>query len=84
MVEPWKRILCDSSDCLDILMVSENLNSQGKLTEAALEKYKIVPEIDNETFTQFVCPRCGKVTTWGKTRCEVAKKLYELYGNKHG
>jgi predicted RNA-binding Zn-ribbon protein involved in translation (DUF1610 family) len=48
-----------------------------KLNQDTIEKYKIYPDIDNEVMTQFTCPRCGKVITWGITRRQVMKTLYE-------
>ena len=80
MVEPWKTILCDSKECISEMFTSENMKAKdNSLTEEAAERFKIYPEIDNEMFTQFKCPRCGKITTWGKTRREVAKALYKRY-----
>ncbi len=41
--------------------------------------FKIYPEIDTPEFTQFKCPLCGKIETWGITRRQVAKTLYERF-----
>jgi len=80
MTEPWKTILCDSPACRAHILSSENPESgTSKLDQDALEKYKILPDIDNETFTQFTCPRCGTITTWGITRRAAAKALYEHF-----
>lgn len=81
-MEPWKVIICDSDECLSQMFVPENMKQEtNNLTEDALKQFKIFPEIDNETLTQFTCPRCGKITTWGITRRVIAKKLYERYNN---
>jgi len=62
------------------MFVSENMKaSDNSLTNEAIQNYKIYPEIANEVMAQFKCPRCGKVQTWGVTRREVAKTLYERY-----
>ncbi len=80
MSEPWKTLLCDSEQCLSEMFVSENMRaSNNSLTEEAIERYKIRPDIDNEVMTQFTCPKCGKVQTWGVTRRQVAKTLYERF-----
>ena len=79
-MEPWKAVLCDSEQCISEMFVSENMKaSDNSLTKEAIAKYKICPEIDNELMTQFDCPRCGKVQTWGVTRRKVQKTLYERY-----
>jgi hypothetical protein len=79
-MEEWKSILCDSEKCMSEMFVPENMKiSNNSLTEEAIEKYKIYPEIDNELLTQFRCERCGKITTWGVTRRKIAKQLYERY-----
>lgn len=68
MVEPWKVIICNSDKCM-----AEALNEDGSVKE----NYKIYPEIDTPEFTQFKCPRCGRIETWGVTRRNVAKIIYE-------
>lgn len=79
-MEPWKAIICDSDKCMSEMFVPENMQrGTNSLTAEAVEKFKIFPEIDNETLTQFTCPKCGKVTTWGVTRRNIAKQLYERY-----
>jgi len=70
MSEPWKTIICDSDQCISEMFGEE---------EAAIEDYKIYPDIDTESMTQFTCPRCGKVETWGETRRSVARVLYERF-----
>lgn len=83
MVESWKTVLCDSEQCISEMFVPENMKaSDNSLTDEAIEKYKIYPDLDNEVVTQFTCPRCGKVATWGVTRRSVAKTLYERLGKK--
>jgi predicted RNA-binding Zn-ribbon protein involved in translation (DUF1610 family) len=47
--------------------------------ESVIKDYKIYPDIDTEAITQFTCPRCGKVETWGETRRSVARVLYERF-----
>jgi len=80
MVEPWKTVLCDSAQCISEMFVSENMKaSDNSLTKEAVEKYKIHPDVDTEVVTQFTCLRCGKVQTWGVTRKQVAKTLYERF-----
>ena len=68
MVEPWKVIVCSADTCM-----FNSFRSDG----STKEDYKIYPEIDTAEFTQFTCPRCGRVETWGVTRRNVAKILYE-------
>ena len=68
MQYPWKVIICDSEKCM-----SEALDAKGGVKE----DYKIYPEIDTPEFTQFKCSRCGKIKTWGVTRNNVARILYE-------
>jgi hypothetical protein len=83
MVEPWKTVLCDSKECISEMFDAEEEGSPTtKLDQATLEKYKIYPDLDNEVVTQFTCPRCGKVQTWGITRRNVAKILYERMNNR--
>ena len=72
MLEPWKSINCAEPDCF-----FESVNENGTVKEEA----KIYPEIDTKEFTQFKCPRCGKIETWGVTRRQVAKTLYERFRN---
>lgn len=80
MSESWKVILCDSEQCISEMFVSENMKPlTNGLTKEAIEKYKIHPDIDNETVVQFTCPRCGKVETWGITRRRIAKTLHERF-----
>jgi predicted RNA-binding Zn-ribbon protein involved in translation (DUF1610 family) len=79
-MEEWKSIICDSDQCISEMFVQENMKiSDNSLSDAALGKYKIYPDVDNEILTQFTCPRCGKVTTWGVTRRGIAQQLYERY-----
>jgi predicted nucleic-acid-binding Zn-ribbon protein len=75
MPEPWKVIICDSEKCM-----SDALNTDGSVAE----EYKILPEIDTPEFTQFTCTRCGKVETWGVTRRNVAKIIYERTAHVRG
>ena len=80
MVEPWKTILCDSEQCISVMFQSEEAGSPvTKLNQETIAEYRIYPDIDNEVMTQFTCPRCGKVQTWGVTRRHVAKTLYERF-----
>lgn len=81
-MEVWKSIICDSDSCISKMFTPENMKAtDNSLNEKALRKYKIYPDVDTEEVTQFTCPRCGKVTTWGITRRAIAKKLYEKYQN---
>ena len=78
--EPWKVILCASPSCREHMLSPEKPGATTSgLSRDTLEEYKIYPEIDNETFTQFTCPRCGTTTTWGITRRAAAKALYEHF-----
>ena len=80
-MEEWKTIICDSDQCLSEMFVSENMKAEdNSLNANALQKYKIWPDIDNESTTQFTCLRCGKVTTWGTERRNVMEQLHERYG----
>ncbi len=72
MSEPWKAIICDDPACF-----FESIDENGKIREG----FKIYPEIDTPEFTQFKCPQCGKIETWGVTRRQVAKTLYERFQN---
>lgn len=72
MSEPWKVIVCSSEDCQ-----AESFGTDGNVREG----YHIRPDVDTEYMTQFTCPRCGKVETWGPTRCRVAQMLYERLGS---
>jgi len=82
MKDPWKSILCDSPQCVSEMFEPEQEGSRiSKLNQDTIEKYKIYPDIDTAEFTQFTCPRCGKVETWGVTRRLVAKTLYERFEN---
>ncbi len=71
MKEPWKSIICDDPACF-----FESVNADGTVKEEA----RIYPEIDTPEFTQFKCPRCAKIETWGVTRRKVAQTLYERAG----
>ena len=80
MSEPWKVIICDSDQCVSEMFEPEEPGSPtSKLNQETIEKYQIHPDVDTEEFTQFTCPRCGKVETWGVTRRQVAKTLYERF-----
>ncbi len=80
MVEPWKAILCDSEQCISEMSEPEEAGFPvTKLNQDTIEEYKLCPDIDNEVMTQFTCPRCGRVTTWGVTRRQIAKTLYERF-----
>jgi hypothetical protein len=70
MTEPWKKIVCSSPECM-----KTTFSAAGKVEE----KSYIYPDIDNEVMTQFTCPRCGRTETWGLTRRNVSKILYERY-----
>ncbi len=79
-MEDWKSIICDSDQCVNEMFETEKPGSPAtKLNQETIEKYKIRPDVDNEVLTQFTCPRCGKVTTWGVTRRSIAQQLYERY-----
>lgn len=80
MTEEWKSIICDSPECISKMFVPENMKAvDNSLTTAALEKYKIYPDVDTEELTQFTCRNCGKVTAWGPTRRSIAQQLHERY-----
>ena len=70
MTEPWKNIICDDPACF-----FNSIDEAGVVRE----EFRIFPEIDTPEFTQFTCPRCGKTETWGVTRRQVAKTLYEKF-----
>ncbi len=70
MSEPWKMTICDDPACF-----FESVDEKGNVRE----EFKIYPEIDTPEFTQFTCPRCGKTETWGVTRRNVQKILYERF-----
>ena len=70
MTEPWKTIICDDPACF-----YKSIDEHGNIREG----FKIYPEIDTPEFTQFKCPLCGKIETWGITRRQVAKTLYERF-----
>ena len=72
MNDPWKTIICDDPACF-----FESIDENGNIREG----FKIYPEIDTPEFTQFKCPRCGKVETWGVTRRQVMKTLHERFQN---
>jgi len=79
-MEEWKSIICDSDQCMNEMFVPENMKaSDNSLNDKALGLYKIKPDIDNDVFTQFTCPRCGKITTWGVSQKNVMQLLYERY-----
>jgi len=80
MPESWKTILCDSEQCISQMFKSEGAGLPiTKISKETLEKYKVYPDIDNDVMTQFTCPKCGKVVTWGVTRRKIAKTLYERF-----
>jgi len=72
MFEPWKKIVCQNEQCLQ-----EALTEKGNVRPG----YHILPDLDTPAVTQFTCPRCGKVETWGVTRRQVARVLYERVRN---
>ena len=72
MNEPWKTIVCDDPACF-----FKSIDEKGNIREG----FKIYPELDTAEFTQFKCPLCGKIETWGVTRRQVAKTLYERFSN---
>jgi hypothetical protein len=72
MTEPWKTIICDDPACF-----FNSIDANGIVRE----EFRIYPDIDTAEFTQFTCPHCGKVETWGVTRRQVAKTLYERFPN---
>ena len=67
MIEPWKKMLCNSPECL------------SQVNQDTIKDYTMLPDIDNEVMTQFTCRHCGKVQTWGVTVRAVTKVLYEKY-----
>ncbi len=80
MPEPWKTILCDSEQCIgEMSKPNKDGSLSTSLDEGIIEEYRIYPDIDNEVMVQFTCPRCNKVQTWGVTRMQTAKILYERY-----
>lgn len=80
MSDPWKTIICDSDECISEQTAPVSPGSpNSKLNQDTIEDYKIRPDIDNEEMTQFTCLRCGKVETWGPTRRNVARVLYERF-----
>ena len=80
MSETWKIAICESPQCVSEMFISENMKAaDNSLTRETLEKYKILPDIDNEVMLQFTCPRCGTVQTWGVTRRDIQQSLYERY-----
>jgi predicted RNA-binding Zn-ribbon protein involved in translation (DUF1610 family) len=68
MSEPWKVIVCGSEECQ-----KKAFDAKGNV----IAGYYIKPDVDTDYMTQFTCPRCGKVETWGVTRREVAKILHK-------
>lgn len=70
MLEPWKVITCQSEKCQ-----LELLDDGGNVREG----YHITPDVDTDYMTQFTCPRCGRVETWGPTRRMIALSIYERY-----
>lgn len=70
MTDPWKRILCWSPECEKFVFDEDGNVNPGMY---------IRPDIDTEEITQFTCPRCGLVETWGMSRRRVAQVLYERF-----
>jgi predicted RNA-binding Zn-ribbon protein involved in translation (DUF1610 family) len=70
MSDPWKVEICDNPECL-----AEALDEHGNVKAG----HHLLPDTDIPAVVQFTCPRCGTVKTWGKTRQDVAKILYERY-----
>lgn len=68
MSEPWKKVFCWNPECQKLVFKAD-----GSVDP---DTY-LYPDIDNSVMTQFTCPRCGGVETWGVTRREVARILYE-------
>lgn len=68
MNEPWKVIVCSAEQCM-----SETLDEDGEVKEG----YHLTPRLDTPEVTEFVCPRCGQVETWGPTRRRIAQVLWE-------
>jgi len=68
MLEPWKVIICQQNKCL-----AEAFQEDGSVKS----DYRITPDVDTLEVTQFTCPRCGTVETWGITRRTIAKTLWE-------
>lgn len=68
MTEPWKVIICNTRKCLAAAILQNGTVDEG---------YYIEPDLDTPEVTQFTCPRCGEVETWGPTRRQVAKILWE-------
>ena len=71
IMEPWKRTVCENPECF-----KQALGAIGLVKEEAY----LYPVIDNEVMTQFTCPECGTHQTWGVTRRQVQKILYERLG----
>jgi hypothetical protein len=72
MFEPWKKIVCQNEQCFQ-----ESLTESGEVKPG----FHLSPDLDTAAVTQFTCPRCGQVETWGVTRRQVAKVLYERLRN---
>lgn len=72
MSEEWKRIVCQQDECFQ-----RALDAKGKVRS----EFYLKPEIDTEEVTQFRCPHCGTVETWGPTRRKIARILWEKYNN---
>jgi len=72
MSEPWKVIVCGQAQCM-----AAALDEKGIVKP----EYKIYPDVDTPEFTQFTCRHCGHVETWGVTRRNVAKVLFERVTN---
>jgi len=70
MSEPWKVVTCPEDCCTEQMFDADG---------AVREGFHITPEIDTDYMTQFTCPRCGHVETWGPTRRMIALTLYEKY-----
>jgi len=68
MSEPWKVIICQQEKCL-----AEAFEEDGSVRSG----YHITPDVDTAEVTQFTCPRGGHVETWGPTRRDIAKTLWE-------
>jgi len=68
MPELWKVIVCQQQGCL-----AESLTENGDVRPG----YHITPDVDTAEVTQFTCPRCGHVETWGPTRRSISQTLWE-------
>jgi len=72
MADPWKKVFCWSPECQKLVFKEDG--------SVNTDQY-LYPDIDTEEITQFTCPRCGDVETWGVTRRNIAKTLYERSNN---